>query len=333
MAARRDTRGPSQAGTAAAASDARRRAQEAEDALASAREELEDLRAALQEQRERADHAEAAAGGERERLQEQLIEVRTEVEAAQTAAASDERWRAEQAESALADAREQLSIIRMELQERYAEANLAGPQLEQAHAELERERAAAAAAASALAAERESAAAVRAELAAAQERLEHVRPAATSVAIPTQGLSGPGTVDSTQAPRWSPDAQRSFTASLAAAPDWRVGLKETIKVIGLQGGWDTVTSWCPDSRGVLRCVAMWISDSDLAQFETVTWQHSERITDGVLGEALTAPGAMTLAELETTEDVRMRQAAAQGMTSVVLVPVRDGTAPVRSWSC
>ena len=72
--------------------------------------------------------------------------------------------------------------------------------------------------------------------------------------------------------RWSAVAQHAFAVALAGASEWRVGLKDVIKVLGAEGGWDAVTAWTPDDGAVLRCAAMWAADHELAANE-----HNEAV--------------------------------------------------------
>jgi hypothetical protein len=41
---------------------------------------------------------------------------------------------------------------------------------------------------------------------------------------------------------WQPTAKRALSASLARESVWRNVLKETVEVLGSEGGWDTVTA-------------------------------------------------------------------------------------------
>ena len=79
--------------------------------------------------------------------------------------------------------------------------------------------------------------------------------------------------------QWSADAQRALSVALCGASEWRTGLKDAIKVLGREGGWDTATVWAPGERSTLRAVAMWARDPDRrVAFETLTWQRPERLT-------------------------------------------------------
>jgi len=128
--------------------------------------------------------------------------------------------------------------------------------------------------------------------------------------------------------RWSPTAQRNFCAALAGASDWRLGLKDVVKVIGSQGGWDAAIVWSPERRDVLKCAAMWVADHQLNAFETFTWQRLQPVGTGELGTALAAPGATWIRELDTGQGGVLGTAAAHGLRSALLVPIRDGVNPI-----
>ena len=127
-------------------------------------------------------------------------------------------------------------------------------------------------------------------------------------------------------PRWDANAQRTLSAALAAITEWRAGLKQVVKSLGADGGWDTVVAWCPDDRrGVMKCVAMWTDGSpNLGTFETRTWQHRQDVGSTEFGRARNRSGATCLLELQAAEDSLLREAAAEGMSSAVLVPVQNG---------
>src|SRR5207253_10893461 len=108
-----------------------------------------------------------------------------------------------------------------------------------------------------------------------------------------------------------------------------MGLKDAIKVLGSHGGWDSVTAWCPDGHGVLRCAAMWTVEAGrLGSFETLTWQRSERASATPLGDALLAPELTALSDLGALDGGRMSQVFEQGMRTALLVPIRDGVQPL-----
>jgi hypothetical protein len=129
-----------------------------------------------------------------------------------------------------------------------------------------------------------------------------------------------------QQPSWSAAAQRTLSQTLASASDWRTGVRDVVKVLGREAGWDVVCAWLPDDRGQqLRCVAMWTVDADERdEFETRTWQKPYRLGTGEIGRALSARDAVWLTEIGSSEDDRLLAAAREGMRSAVLVPVYGG---------
>jgi PAS domain-containing protein len=187
--------------------------------------------------------------------------------------------------------------------------------------------------AAALADEREAGAAVRAELAAAREELNRahravpapaVEPDVPTPAHPTNGSGAPQSIL-----RWPATAQRSLALTLAGASEWRTGLKDAIKVLGTDGGWDAVAAWTPDERGkLLKCSAMWTAGEGLRNFETATWQKPMPPCGSALGDSLGARHPRWLTDFAAGEDARLQAAAQEGIRSVLLVPLREGTTPI-----
>ena len=133
-------------------------------------------------------------------------------------------------------------------------------------------------------------------------------------------------VPSASAPRWSHGAQRAFTASLADASEWRTGLKDALRTLGSEGGWDAAVAWCGDKRAnALRCVAMWMSSPDqLGLFETATWQRRQSPAASQVGRVSAGDRAEWLGDLGTVNDAQLSAAAAEGMRTALLVPIRHG---------
>jgi PAS domain-containing protein len=124
---------------------------------------------------------------------------------------------------------------------------------------------------------------------------------------------------------WPAAAQRALSAALSGASEWRTGLKDVIKVLGREGGWETATAWAPGERSTLRCVAMWTRDPDRrAGFETLTWQRPEPLAGTELGRAYASARTIAVHEPEASDDHRLRLAADEGMRTGLLVPIRDG---------
>jgi PAS fold len=239
-------------------------------------------------------------------------------------ALSEEQERSAALQSALEHARgkeapsaadEELERLRAELEQVHSEAKQAEYELQHAHAALQRARADAQGAREQLTGARNETVEVAKELSAERdrvvelrERLSHARP--------------PGTPGRTA---WDADAQRAFSAALSGASEWRMGLKDVIKVLGTHGGWDAVVAWSPGERASLRCVAMWTRDPDRhSKFQTLTWQRPEPLAGTELGRASGAGHPLALVDLDASTDHRMNLAAGEGMGLAVLVPVRDG---------
>jgi hypothetical protein len=208
--------------------------------------------------------------------------------------------------------RDELARVQSALQEAHADAKQAQYELQEAHAALQRARAHAQATRAQLAQARgearraaDAVLAERRQVAELSERLRHAYV--------------PGKL------HWDAGAQRALSAALASASEWRMGLKDVIKVLGSEGGWDAVIAWAPGERSTLRCVAMWMRDPDRhPAFETLTWQRPEPLTATELGRASAGAHAVSIDRLEGTDDHRLKAAAAEGMRCAALVPIRDG---------
>jgi PAS domain-containing protein len=292
--------------------EAQRRVHEAEQILAAERAEAAWARGELVGRAERAEMAvaEARAAGERAAALVQRAE----------AAAELARGRAEGLETTLASAREGESENRMALERGRAEIANLHAALEQAQAENETVRETAREAAERLERERRELAARDAAAAAAD---------AAPVPPPPAPVVGPpetGTGASVPGPSWSPDAQRALTSSLARAAEWRTGLKDAIRVLGTEAGWDVVIAWCPDERGrALRCVAMWMSaPAGLSLFETATWQRRQSPTASLAGRTAVGDRASWFGDLSAVSDAQLAAAASEGMEGALLVPMRQG---------
>ena len=127
---------------------------------------------------------------------------------------------------------------------------------------------------------------------------------------------------------WQPTAKRTLAASLARESVWRNVLKETVQVIGSEGGWDTVTAWLPDESDGLGCAATWTAHRGLERFEALTWDAGVRRDGSLLDQALQAPHLTWLTDIDAVDDERLQTAAAHGMSSALLLPVRSGTSTI-----
>jgi PAS domain-containing protein len=332
----------SRAALAEAAIQAERsRAERAEAAAREGREQAERAEAAALWERERAGQAEAAALCERERAGKAEAAALWERERAEQgeAAALCERERAGKAEAAARWERERAEQGEAALQR----AHSATAQLDEA---LERETARAEVLASALDRERQTTAdtqvaldrataelshlaALRTELSSARAELDRARAEATGEGIPESAdgeipeLSR--SVPTCSAIGWSHPAQRRLTAILAGAFEWRTGLKDAVRILGADGGWDAVVAWCADERKpLLACTAMWSRAPDeLALFATATWQNPQSLIGSGVGRASTEGDTIWVTELEAAEDRHLSAAASAGLKSALLVPLRS----------
>ncbi|HUA72152.1 MAG TPA: GAF domain-containing protein, partial [Solirubrobacteraceae bacterium] len=123
---------------------------------------------------------------------------------------------------------------------------------------------------------------------------------------------------------WQPTAKRTLAASLARESVWRNVLKETVQVLGSEGGWDTVTAWLPDESDGMGCAATWTAHRGLDRFEALTWEAAPRRNGSLLDQALQAPHLTWLTDIDAVDDERLQTAAAHGMSSALLLPVRNG---------
>jgi PAS domain-containing protein len=241
---------------------------------------------------------------------------------------------AEAARTEVGRARADADAARTEVERARADA-------EAARAELEKARAEAQEAWAAVAAERESASVTAAALEQIQARVQELEsevesfrakadeagatiaelgtPDAFSDAPPAQ--RGPGV-------SWQPTAKRTLAASLARESVWRNVLKETVQVLGAEGGWDTVTAWLRDESDGLGCAAMWTAHRGLDRFEALTWEASPKRNGSLLDQALQAPHVTWLTDIDAVDDERLQTAAAHGISSALLLPVRNGASTI-----
>src|SRR5262249_24121413 len=127
---------------------------------------------------------------------------------------------------------------------------------------------------------------------------------------------------------WQPTAKRTLSASLARESVWRNVLKETVEVLGSEGGWDTVTAWLPDDASKLDCAATWTAHRGLDRFEALPWGASLARDGSLLDQALQAPHLTWLTDIDAVDDARLQTAAAHGTSSALLLPVRSGTTTI-----
>ncbi len=158
---------------------------------------------------------------------------------------------------------------------------------------------------------------------------EPVAPAAPAAELARLGAVGDaGRTQATPGVSWHPTAKRALSASLARESVWRNVLKETVQVLGSEGGWDTVTAWLPDESDGLGCAATWTAHRGLDNFEALTWEAGVRREGSLLDQALQAPHLTWLTDIDAVDDERLQTAAAHGMSSALLLPVRSGSSTI-----
>jgi hypothetical protein len=149
-----------------------------------------------------------------------------------------------------------------------------------------------------------------------------MRPPVDSLQGQTNGHAGPA---------WSGRAQRTLAAALAQASEWRVGVRDAVRVIGSEGGWDAVSVWVRDERRPqLKCAAMWLPDGadGKAEFETRTWQRPSSISGSELGHVFCSGETAWLTGIAESDDDRLLSAVEVGMNTALLVPVSVGSASI-----
>ncbi len=152
--------------------------------------------------------------------------------------------------------------------------------------------------------------------------------ASISVAAPNPQVTVAAVPAPTRGPAWPGSAQQALVSTLAGASDWRAGLEEALKVLGASGGWDVVRAWAPDEPGSLRCTAMWTAFGGISGVDALAAEAATAGGGSVLAQAIAAPAVTWLADLETADDEELGAAAARGMSSAVLLPIRDGGATI-----
>jgi hypothetical protein len=300
------------------------RAEQAERALAAERAEAGQTRgdlAARAEDAERALAAERAEAGQAsagliaraERAEATIADVRASGERASVAAERAEaaaglaRGRADGLEVTVAIVRKAEAETRAALEQARAEVGSLQRALAQARAET--------AAAQEVARQAARQAAERVE----RERREFAaRPPVVAEA------PAPSVAPAPSGPSWSHSAQRALTTSIADASEWRNGLKDALRTVGIEGGWEVVVAWCPDERGnAFRCMAMWMAaPGEHALFETSTWQRRLSPAASRVGRAATGDRANWVNDLTSADDVQLAAAAGEGMRGALLVPLR-----------
>ena len=144
--------------------------------------------------------------------------------------------------------------------------------------------------------------------------------------LTAEGLEADGSTQGSDGLKWGTDSQRALTAALMGLTEWRSVLTSAVGVLGSEGGWDATIAWCAEKpQGSMRCGASWMRDpAGLATFNTRTWKHIEDAATAEFGRARNRMATTCLLDLQSAEAPLLREAAAQGMASALLVPVSDG---------
>jgi len=295
------------------------------------RAEAFELEGAVERERSRVAELET----ELERGQSQVVELETEVERGQARVVELEtevessRARAEETEATIAELQEQLAELEERLAVRaagpvtVADEDMAGDEAQGVSvADADEDLTAGEEVPAAL--EEQSASetdAAVAETIAGEPRSATELARLEAIAEADHPQAGPGV-------SWQPTAKRTLAASLAREAVWRNVLKETVQVIGSEGGWDTVTAWLPDESAGLGCAATWTAHRGLDRFEALTWEAGLKRDGSLLDQALQAPHLTWLTDIDAVDDERLQTAAAHGMSSALLLPVRSGTSTI-----
>ncbi len=300
---------------------ARTDAEAARSEAVTSRSEADAARAEVESARAELTVARSDAESARVEAELALAEAESARAEAETARAAAEEVRTEAAAKA-----EKLTTLGAELAaaqaaaeaERAKAADAVSANAELRH-ELERHEADAASRHESLAAERANA--LREAIAAERERtdeLMHAISGQTGSPPPDQGEgdTGPGR------PTWTARAQRVLVEALAGAEDWPQALDGALAAIGGQGGWTVATAWMPDAFGTLRSAGSWTAVADRDALAALTPSEHRLGAGSVAAQAIHSPSVSWLADLDGAGDERLSAAAARGLRSGVLVPVR-----------
>jgi PAS domain-containing protein len=144
--------------------------------------------------------------------------------------------------------------------------------------------------------------------------------------VPAEALEADTSTPESDGPKWGTDSQRALSAELAGKTEWRSVLNSAVDILGSEGGWDATIAWCAEKpHGSMRCGASWMRDPvGLATFKTRTWKHVGDAATAEFGRARNRMATTCLLDLQSAEAPLLREAAAEGMASALLVPVSDG---------
>ncbi len=159
-----------------------------------------------------------------------------------------------------------------------------------------------------------------------EAELESVREELEQQLLPAEAQEGEASTLQSDGLRWGTDSQRALSAALVGLTEWRSVLNSAVGVLGDEGGWDATVAWCAEKpHGSMRCGGSWMRDAaGLTSFNTRIWKQVEDAATAEFGRARNRMATTCLLDLQSAEDPLLREAAAQGMGSALLVPVRDG---------
>ena len=89
-----------------------------------------------------------------------------------------------------------------------------------------------------------------------------------------------------------------------------------------------MTAWLPDESDGLGCAATWAAHRGLDRFEALTWEAVPKRNGSLLDQALQAPHLTWLTDIDAVDDERLQTASAHGMSSALLLPVRNGASTI-----
>jgi PAS domain-containing protein len=144
--------------------------------------------------------------------------------------------------------------------------------------------------------------------------------------LPAEALEAAAPAPESDGLKWVVGSQRALSAALVGVTEWRSVLNHAVDTLGAEGGWDATIAWYTDKpHGSMRCGAIWTRDpACLGSLNTQIWQHVEDAATAEFGRARNRMATTCLLDLHSAEDPLLRDAAAEGMGSALLMPVSDG---------
>ncbi|HEU4979523.1 MAG TPA: GAF domain-containing protein, partial [Solirubrobacteraceae bacterium] len=240
---------------------------------------------------------------------EEIVAAREHVAAAQ-AEAERARAAAERAQAAAAEKQDQLEELRAELEEAQAAAADAGAGAQDTRALREQAEAL-----------RIELAQVSAERDVAIEDLERARQAAAGT--PAAEAAVPAASERTGA---AARAVQAIVLGTGAASDLLGALRMATAPLAGELGWDAVVSWqAQDGIGgaSARCAGV-TTDPNLGlwAFESASWGATLGAGGGIAAGVLQGGDVQWIADTSASDEPRLKEAAAAGLSSGAVVPVR-----------